>query len=45
MANEGNPDAFWLILRELRAMHEKVDLLVSGMESTGLKKNSDKSYH
>jgi transcriptional regulator with XRE-family HTH domain len=45
MANEGSPDAFWLILRELRAMNEKVDLLVSGMESTGFKKNSDKSYH
>jgi transcriptional regulator with XRE-family HTH domain len=42
---EGSPDAFWLILRELRAIDEKVDLLVSGMESSGFKRNSDKSYH
>ena len=45
MANEGSPDTFWLILRELRAINEKVDLLVSGMESTIFKRNSDKSYH
>jgi transcriptional regulator with XRE-family HTH domain len=45
IANEGNQDTFWLILRELRAMNEKVDLLISGMEFTGPKKNSDKSYH
>jgi len=42
---ESSPDAFWLILRELRAIGEKVDMLVSGMESTGVKKSSDKSYH
>jgi len=45
MANEGSQDAFWIILRELRAMNEKVDILVSGMENTAFKKNSDKSYH
>jgi transcriptional regulator with XRE-family HTH domain len=45
MANDGGPDAFWFILRELRALNEKVDLLVSGLESTSFKKNSDKSYH
>lgn len=45
MAGEGSPDAFWIILRELRAINQKVDLLVSGVESTGFKKNSDKSYH
>ena len=45
IANEGGPDAFWLILRELRVINEKVDLLISGMESTPFKKNSDKSYH
>jgi len=45
LANEGSPDAFWIILRELRALINKVDLLVSGMENTGFKKNSDKSYH
>jgi transcriptional regulator with XRE-family HTH domain len=44
-ARESSPDAFWLILRELRAIGEKVDSLVSGMESTGFKKSSDKSYH
>jgi transcriptional regulator with XRE-family HTH domain len=45
MAGESNPDAFWFILRELRALSEKVDLLVSGMETTGTQKKSDKSYH
>ena len=45
MANEGSQDAFWIILRELRAMNEKVDILVSGMENPAFKKNSDKSYH
>src|SRR6266852_5529254 len=30
IARESSPDAFWLILRELRAIDEKVDLLVSG---------------
>jgi transcriptional regulator with XRE-family HTH domain len=45
VANEESPDAFWLILRELRALNQKVDLLVSDLNSTGLKRNSDKSYH
>jgi transcriptional regulator with XRE-family HTH domain len=45
IANEENPDAFWIILRELRALNQKVDLLVSDLNSTGLKRNSDKSYH
>jgi transcriptional regulator with XRE-family HTH domain len=45
IANEDNPDAFWIILRELRALNQKVDLLVSDLNSTGLKRNSDKSYH
>ena len=44
-AKEGSPDAFWMILRELRAIDEKVDLLVSGMGAAGFKKNSDKSNH
>src|SRR5579864_3062244 len=30
--NEGNPDAFWLILRELRVIGNKLDGLISGME-------------
>jgi len=45
ISGDGNPDAFWLILREIRALNEKVDLLISGMETTGSKRNSDKSYH
>jgi len=45
MTGESNPDVFWFILRELRALSEKVDLLVSGMETTGIQKKSDKSYH
>ncbi len=44
-SKEGSPDAFWMILRELRAIDEKVDLLVSGMGAAGFKKNSDKSNH
>jgi transcriptional regulator with XRE-family HTH domain len=44
-AREGSPDAFWLILRELRVISEKLDALVSGTEPGGFKKNSDKSYH
>ncbi len=43
--NEASPDAFWVILREIRALNEKVDLLVSSMESTKHSKDSDKSYH
>lgn len=39
------PDAFWLILRELRVIGEKLDSLISGMEPGAFKKNSDKSYH
>ena len=45
MANEGSEDAFWIILRELRAVNDKLDLLASGMELSTLKKNSDKSSH
>ena len=45
LVNEGSPDAFWLILRELRAMNEKVDLLSASLQSAVLKRNSDKSYH
>ena len=43
--SEGNPDAFWLILRELRVISSKLDGLISGMEPGAFKKNSDKSYH
>ena len=44
-AKEAGHDAFWLILRELRAMNQKVDLLIAASESVGSKRNSDKSYH
>ena len=42
---ENGPDAFWLILRELRVIGNKLDGLISGMEPGAFKKNSDKSYH
>lgn len=44
-AKEGDSDAFWLILRELRVISEKLNTLVTGTEPVGFKKNSDKSYH
>jgi hypothetical protein len=44
-AGESNPDAFWLILRELRVIGNKLDGLISGIEPGVFKKNSDKSYH
>jgi transcriptional regulator with XRE-family HTH domain len=43
--NEVNKQAFWLILRELRLVHEKVDLLLSKAVSAGLQTASDKSSH
>ncbi len=42
---EGNPDAFWLILRELRAVNEKLNLLKAGLQYSGSALNSDKSSH
>lgn len=45
IVSEGGEDAFWVILRELRAVNEKLDLLASRMESPTLKINSDKSSH
>ena len=44
-ATNGGLDAFWLILRELKALNEKVDLLIAGSESSAVTRNSDKSYH
>jgi transcriptional regulator with XRE-family HTH domain len=44
-AKDAGQDAFWLILREMRALTEKVDLLIAAGESAGAKRNSDKSYH
>lgn len=45
LAVEGGQDAFWVILRELRSVHEKLDLLMSRMNSTSFQKYSDKSSH
>ena len=45
VVREGSPDAFWLILRELRVIGEKLDALISGIEPGGFRKYSDKSYH
>ena len=42
---EANPDTFWLILRELRSVNEKLDLLKSGLPYSGSVVNSDKSSH
>ncbi len=43
--NEGSQDAFWVILRELRLVHEKLDSLLSRMNATSFQKSSDKSSH
>jgi transcriptional regulator with XRE-family HTH domain len=45
LAQETGPDAFWVILRELRALNDKVDVLIGGMETTQVSRHSDKSYH
>jgi transcriptional regulator with XRE-family HTH domain len=42
---EVNSEGFWVILRELKALHEKIDLLASGTELSSFKRNSDKSNH
>lgn len=43
--NEGVNDSFWLILRELRSVNEKLDVLSSSLRSPADKKASDKSNH
>jgi transcriptional regulator with XRE-family HTH domain len=45
LANEGGPDAFWLILKELRAVNERLDFLVTQTGYASLNKVSDKSAH
>lgn len=45
MASEGSEDSFWVILRELRSVNEKLDLLASRLDLSTLKMNSDKSSH
>lgn len=42
---ESNPDTFWLILKELKALNEKMDTIFSGIQSMGFNRNSDKSNH
>ena len=45
LAQDGSSDSFWLILRELRSMNEKLDELKQ-IGGSGLHKpGSDKSYH
>ena len=43
--HEAGQDAFWFILKELRIISERLDLLTTAMETGGFKKNSDKSYY
>jgi transcriptional regulator with XRE-family HTH domain len=45
LAHEAGADAFWVILRELRALNDKVDILMAVMESSPVSRHSDKSYH
>lgn len=45
VAREAGPDAFWLVLHELRALNTKVDLLISSLDPAAFKRNSDKSNH
>lgn len=45
IAQEGNPDAFWLILRELRSVSDKLDILASGLTASSQTAHSDKSSH
>jgi transcriptional regulator with XRE-family HTH domain len=42
---DSGPDGFWVILRELKIINEKLDQLHAGMQTATSKKNSDKSYH
>ena len=44
-AKDDHSDGFWIILRELRTINERLDLLTSAVESGSFKKNSDKSYY
>lgn len=45
LAQDASADSFWLILRELRSISEKLDDL-KGIQESGLHKpGSDKSYH
>ncbi|MDP4252228.1 MAG: hypothetical protein Q8918_19175 [Bacteroidota bacterium] len=45
LAQDGSSDSFWLILRELRSMNEKLDVLKLLFESGLRIPDSDKSNH
>jgi transcriptional regulator with XRE-family HTH domain len=45
MAREAGGDAFWVILRELRSLNDKLDHLTTGLDSGAFNRNSDKSSH
>jgi hypothetical protein len=45
MAREAGGDAFWVILRELRSLNDKLDRLTTGLDSGAFNRNSDKSSH
>jgi transcriptional regulator with XRE-family HTH domain len=45
VAGDSGSDSFWIILRELRMINERLDLLSAGMQTATSKKNADKSYH
>jgi transcriptional regulator with XRE-family HTH domain len=42
---EVSPDAFWSILRELRALHEKMDIVLETHRNSTLQMKADKSSH
>jgi transcriptional regulator with XRE-family HTH domain len=45
LAQDGSSDSFWLILRELRSINEKLDSMKLFLESGARKTGSDKSNH
>ena len=45
LAQDGSHDSFWLILRELKSINEKLEDLKQNKESGPRRPGSDKSYH
>jgi transcriptional regulator with XRE-family HTH domain len=45
IAREPGSDAFWLILRELKVMNERLDSLTAGIPFSSNRPDSDKSSH
>jgi transcriptional regulator with XRE-family HTH domain len=43
--SESSPDAFWSILRELRTLHAKLDILQETLRYTVQERTHDKSSH